>query len=77
MFKKIPSKLVSKAIPKKILGQNTESLKSYDDYKKTADLIERVDVAMGRKLAYKAITDSTLNFNIKAHGIYSTTAYKI
>lgn len=77
MTKKTTQKLITKVASKKVLDQNTEAIKSYDDYKKTADLIDRADIALGRKLAYKAATGSTLNFDIEAHGTYSTTAHKI
>ena len=76
-MKKTPQKLMSKIASKRVLKQNTEALKSYDDYKKTVDLIDRADVALGRKLTYKSATGSTLNFDIEAHGTYSTTAHKI
>ena len=77
MIKKTSQKLITKMASKKVLKQNEEAIKSYDDYKKTADLIDRADIALGRKLAYKAATGSTLNFDIEAHGTYSTTAHKI
>lgn len=77
MTKKISQKLISKVASKKVLKQNAEALKSYDDYKKTADLIDRADIALGKKLAYKAANGSTLNFDIEAYGTYSTTAHKI
>lgn len=77
MEKKTPQKLITKMASKEVLKQNEEAIKSYDDYKKTADLIDRADIALGRKLAYKAVTGSTLNFDVEAHGTYSTTAHKI
>ncbi|OGN08410.1 MAG: hypothetical protein A2750_02555 [Candidatus Yanofskybacteria bacterium RIFCSPHIGHO2_01_FULL_45_42] len=77
MTKKIPQKLITKVASKKVLKQNEEAIKSYDRYKETTDLIDRADIALGRKLAYKSATGSTLNFDIEAHGIYSTTAHKI
>ena len=77
MAKKTSEKLVSKVVSKKGLKQNAEALRSYDVYKKTSDLINRIDIALGRKSAFKSATGSTLNFEMKAHGIYSTTAPKI
>jgi len=77
MTKKIPQKLITKVASKKVLKQNGEAITSYDRYKETTDLIDRADIALGRKLAYKAATGSTLNFDIEAHGTYSTTAHKI
>lgn len=77
MARKVFKKLVSKVASKKALDRNAQALKSYSDYKKTCDLIERVDVALGRKPLLKASTGSTLNFEINQHGIASTTAQKI
>lgn len=68
------SKLISKIASKKVLKQNSEALKSYDDYKKTADILDRVDIALGKKLTFKTFSNSTLNFEIETHGNYSTTA---
>lgn len=76
-MKKSSQKLISKVAPKKVLEKNAEALKSYRDYKKTADLIDRADIALGRKPAFKAATGSTLNFEINQYGIASTTAQKI
>ena len=74
---KSPQKILSKVASKKVLKQNTEALKSYGFYKETTDLLDRADIALGRKPAFKSATGSTLNFEIEAHGTYSTTAYKI
>jgi len=76
-MKSTKSKLMSKVAPKKVLEKNAEALKSYGDYRKTADLIDRADIALGRKPAFKAATGSTLNFEINQYGIASTTAQKI
>lgn len=75
--KKSFQKLISKVAPKKVLDKNAEALKSYDHYKKTSDLIERVDVVLGRKPTFKTDTGSTLNFEINRYGVSSTTAQKI
>jgi hypothetical protein len=77
MRKTISKKLLSKVASKKTLKKNEKAIKSYDAYKETADLIERVDVALGRKAAFKAATGSTLNFEVDQHGVASTTAQKI
>ncbi|MBI3377018.1 MAG: hypothetical protein HY035_01260 [Nitrospirae bacterium] len=73
MTKESPQKLISKVVSRKVLEKNSEALKSYDHYKKTSDLIERADIAMGRKPTFKAATGSTLNFEINQYGIASTT----
>jgi len=75
--KKSSQKLISKVASKKVLDKNAEALKSYDHYKKTSDLIERADVALGRKPTFKADTGSTLNFEINHYGVSSTIAQKI
>lgn len=75
--KKSSQKLITKVAPKKVLEKNAEALKSYDHYKKTSDLIERVDIALGRKPSFKTDTGSTLNFEINHYGVSSTTAQKI
>jgi hypothetical protein len=76
-MKKTSQNIISKVVSKKVLDKNTKALRSYDYYKKTLDLIERVDIALGRKPTFKANTGSTLNFEIKHNGIFSTTAQKI
>lgn len=77
MTKKNSQKLMSKIASKKVLEKNAKALKSYGDYRKTADLIDRADIALGRKPAFKAATGSTLHFEINQYGIASTTAQKI
>lgn len=77
MTKKTPQKLITKVASKKVLRQNAEALKSYGYYKKTSDLLDRVDIALGRKQTFKVTTGSTLNFKINHYGVSSTTAQKI
>jgi len=76
-IKKSSQKLIYKVAPKKVLEKNLEALKSYDYYKKTLDLIEKVNIVLGRKPTFKIDNSSTLNFKINYHGISSTTAQKI
>jgi len=73
-MKKISQKLLSRVASKKVLKQNAEALKSYGYYKETSDLIDRADIALGRKPAFKSATGSTLNFEINKYGVASTTA---
>ena len=77
MNNKPAPKIISRVASKKVLKQNAEALKSYRFYKETSDLLDRADIALGRKTAFKAATGSTLNFEIEAYGTYSTTANKI
>lgn len=73
MSNKSSQKILSKVASKKVLKQNTEALKSYGYYKESADLLDRANIALGRKLAFKAATSSALNFEINRYGIASTT----
>lgn len=73
-MKKDTQKLILKVASKKVLKQNAEALKSYGYYKETSDIIDRADVALGRKPAFKSATGSTLNFEINRYGVASTTA---
>ena len=69
-----PSKLISKMVSKKVLKQNAKALEFYDSYKEISDLLDRTNVAMGRKPTFKAETGSTLHFEVNQHGVASTTA---
>lgn len=73
-MKSTKSKLISKIASKKVLKQNAEALKSYGYYKETSDLIDRTDIALGRKPAFKVASGSTINFEINQYGVASTTA---
>jgi len=78
MATKKPSvKLISRVASKKVLQKNAEAVKSYDYYKKAADLLERVKIALGRKPAFKADTCPTLNFEIIHYEVCSTATQKI
>ncbi len=69
--------MVSKIASKRVLDQNIAAFKTYDTYKKTADIIERAEFASGKRVSFKSDTGSTLNFEINRYGAYSTTAQKI
>lgn len=74
-MKKTPkTNLISKIASKRVLRQNHDALKFYGIYKDTADLIDRADIALGRKSAFKIGASSTLNFEINHYGVASTTA---
>ena len=77
MKKQSSQKIILKVASKKVLKQNAEALKSYGYYKEASDLLDRVDIALGRKQAFKVTTGSTLNFEINHYGVSSTTAQKI
>lgn len=76
-YKSIRKSLVQKVAPERVLDQSTEAFKAYDTYKKAAEIIERTEVAAGKRVAFKSGTGSTINFEIDRHGVSSTTAQKI
>ncbi|MDO8486362.1 MAG: hypothetical protein Q7S77_01530 [Candidatus Staskawiczbacteria bacterium] len=69
--------MVSRVASKRVLDQNVAAFKTYDTYKKTADIIDRAEFASGKRAIFKSDTGSTLNFEINRYGAYSTTAQKI
>jgi hypothetical protein len=69
--------LIYKMESKKVLEKNLEVLESYDRCKETLDLIEKINIVLGRKQTFKIETSSTLNFKVTCYGISSTTAQKI
>lgn len=78
MIKKISQKsMLNRVVSKRVLDQNAAAFKTYDTYRKTADIIERAEFASGKRAIFKSDTGSTLNFEINRYGAYSTTAQKI
>jgi hypothetical protein len=69
--------LISKVVSKEALDANAFALRAYGYYRKTSDLIERANYALGRKSAFKANTGSTLNFEVNLGAAHSTTTQKI
>ncbi|MDP3724331.1 MAG: hypothetical protein Q8R11_01715 [bacterium] len=69
--------MMSRVAPKRVLDQNAGAMKSYDNYRKAADIIERAEFAAGKRVIFKSGIGSTLNFEINRYGISSTTAQKI
>ena len=69
--------LITKAAPPAVLKANEIALESYKHYRETADLIERLDVVLGKKSSFKSDVGSTLNFEINRHALASTTAQTI
>ena len=69
--------LISKVASKRILEKNAPAFESYGNYRKAADIIERAELAAGKRVTFKAGTGSTLNFEINRYGAYSTTAQTI
>jgi hypothetical protein len=56
-----------------ITNLNKKSFESFGVYKKTMGIIERANIAMGRKVAYTTTPNSTLNGNLNTNDISSTT----
>lgn len=66
--------IMSQVVSEKVLESNKVALKSYGQYKKTSDLIDRTNYVLGKKPTFRADTGSTLNFKINRYAISSTTA---
>ena len=75
--KKSSQKLISTVASQRVLKQNAEALKSYDYYKKTSDLLDRIDIALGRKQSLSVCTGWTVNHGTGQYGVSSTAAQKI
>ena len=69
--------IINQVLPLKALKSNEIALKSYEYYKRTFNLIERTNIALGKKPTFKANTGSTLNFEVNRYAISSTTSQKI
>ena len=75
MNKKTPQKsLSSKVTSRHVLDKNTSAFKAYRTYKDVAHIIDRAELASGRRVVFKSGIGSTLNFEINRYGAYSTTA---
>ena len=80
-------KLVSEEIlPQPVLDENIKILDWYrqyqetaDIFKETVDILEQVDIALGRKKLYKQKSAVTTTFKLKPHDIpaLTTQSYKI
>ena len=81
--KKQPKKSVSEEIlPSSVLelapDEIAAALEFYRQYREIADIIEQIDIAMGRKQIYKYTCASTEDIEIDRHAIPPTTeSYKI
>ena len=78
MAKKSQKKsMTNRVAPKHVLNQNTVAFKIYDAYRKATNIIERAEVASGKRIIFKSDTGSTINFEINRYGVSSTTAKNI
>lgn len=66
------NKLIEKLMSKKDKKINVRALRAFDIYGKTARLLERANLAMGKKASFKASTSSTAHSTINTYGISST-----
>ncbi len=71
------NKVIRKIASKKALDENTAAFRAYDAYKEASEIIERSEIAAGKRVVFKSSTGSAINFQIDLNGIYSTTAQKI
>ena len=72
----------SKLVSEEVFPASTETIKEalnfYRQYKKIAEITEKIDIAMGRKKVYKLSSGSTKNFKVVPHAVPSTTqSYKV
>ncbi|USN58917.1 MAG: hypothetical protein H6767_02260 [Candidatus Peribacteria bacterium] len=51
---------------------NKKAFESFDFYKKTIEIMDRANIAMGRKTSYSSVQSSTLNYKTNIYGISST-----
>jgi hypothetical protein len=67
-------RITRKLASKRDLSKNELSVRTYDLYKRTTEIIEIAEIASGRRAVVKSDTGSTLAFEINKHGAYSTTS---
>ena len=58
--------------PRELMDANRKAFDSFDFYKKTIDLMDRANIAMGKKTLYTSTISSTLNYKIGINGFSST-----
>ncbi len=69
--------LIENVMPTAILNANPKALKIFKNYRKTSDILNKTNLALGRKQEFKSPIGSTLDLRIDSHAIASTTAKKI
>ncbi|MBD3328483.1 hypothetical protein GF340_04225 [Candidatus Peregrinibacteria bacterium] len=60
-------------LPKELKNANKRAFDSFDFYKKTMEVIDRANAAMGKKTSYTATQSSTLNYKTDINGLVSTS----
>lgn len=66
-------RLIDKTVSKKVLDSNDFAVRTYDKYKRTSDIIERTNYALGRKPVFKTNVGSTINCKVNSDANSSTT----
>ena len=66
-------KLINKIAPKKVLDSNDFAIRIFDNYRRTSDIIERTNYALGRKRLFKVNVGSTINCKVNSNASSSTT----
>ncbi len=77
MAKKTPKTILKKVVSERTVAKNAAAFRVYDTYKKAADVIDRAELASGKRLTFRSDAGSTLNFEVNRNGAYSTTAQNI
>ena len=63
---------ITKIASKKTLNLNKVALKSFKFYKKTAGIIDRTNIALGKKAVFTPTQCSTIHIKCNSHGVSST-----
>lgn len=63
---------LTKSLPRQTVDKNKSAIKSFDLYKKMADILDRAYFASGRKPSFQINTGSTLKAQVNFNGISST-----
>jgi len=60
----IDIKNIEQTFNTELVDNNVEAMKIVDDYKEISDLMEQVNIAMGRKQQYQVINNSAINITL-------------
>lgn len=60
-------------LPKELKNANKRAFDSFDFYKKTMEVIDKTNAAMGKKSVYTTTQSSTLNYRTVINGLSSTS----
>lgn len=59
-------------LPQRLKDSNKQSFENFDLYKKTTEIIDRVNFSTGKKITYTSTQSSTLNYKLNINGYSST-----